>query len=129
MIGTDGRKSLRRQKHHVGDNYFSSNHRRQKKAKSMDDSLRKRSSSSHEQKPKGQSVNINVSDGNRNVKRGLIDTGTKLLSGSPFDENAEWAEIANIMASFGTGIGTGITGRESSTGEMEASFTSMSKGN
>lgn len=95
----------------------------------MDDSLRKRSSSSHEQKPKGQSVNINVSDGNRNVKRGSIDNGTKLLSGSPFDENAEWAEIANIMASFGTGIGTGITGRESSTGEMEASFTSMSKGN
>jgi hypothetical protein len=47
------------------------------------------------------------------------------LSGSPFDENAEWAEIANIMASFGSGIG-----RESLFNcELENSFTSyLSKG-
>jgi len=47
------------------------------------------------------------------------------LSGSTFDENAEWAEIANIMASFGSGIG-----RESLlNSEMDNSFTSyLSKG-
>jgi len=48
------------------------------------------------------------------------------LSGSPFDETAEWAEIANILGSFGSGIG-----RDSSliNSELENSFTSyQSKG-
>ena len=54
------------------------------------------------------------------------DSRISHLSGSPFDETAEWAEIANIMASFGSGIG-----RDSSllNSELDNSYTSyVSKG-
>uniref|UniRef100_A0A2R5L4L3 Putative cask-interacting adaptor protein caskin n=1 Tax=Ornithodoros turicata TaxID=34597 RepID=A0A2R5L4L3_9ACAR len=45
--------------------------------------------------------------------------GAPTSTGSPFDENAEWAEIADIMASFGSGIA-----RESVFArDMEEQFT------
>lgn len=54
------------------------------------------------------------------------DSRVSAISGSPFDETAEWAEIANIMASFGSGIG-----RDSTllTSEPDNSYNSyLSKG-
>ncbi|XP_076311891.1 ankyrin repeat and sterile alpha motif domain-containing protein 1B-like isoform X2 [Tachypleus tridentatus] len=52
---------------------------------------------------------------------GKIDNQNSLSVMSPFDENAEWAEIANIMASFGSGIA-----QESVfTSEMEEHFTNV----
>ncbi|XP_076334831.1 uncharacterized protein LOC143238461 isoform X4 [Tachypleus tridentatus] len=51
---------------------------------------------------------------------GKGDSRNSLSVMSPFDENAEWAEIADIMASFGSGIA-----RESLfSSEMEEHFTS-----
>ncbi|XP_013772275.1 ankyrin repeat and SAM domain-containing protein 1A-like isoform X2 [Limulus polyphemus] len=52
---------------------------------------------------------------------GKFDNQNSLSVMSPFDENAEWAEIANIMASFGSGIA-----QESVfTSEMEEHFTNV----
>ncbi|XP_022254555.1 uncharacterized protein LOC106470250 isoform X2 [Limulus polyphemus] len=52
---------------------------------------------------------------------GRDDNRNSLSVMSPFDENAEWAEIADIMASFGSGIA-----RESVfSNEMEEHFTNV----
>ncbi|CAG2111709.1 unnamed protein product, partial [Medioppia subpectinata] len=140
----EGRKSLRRQRN-IDTNIYSTLKRvkKQTKSKSMDTSggtgrsgalkmAAKTNSSSFDEclntMPNGSTPTPIPTSSFTPIPAPIATVGGSRLSGSPFDETAEWAEIANIMASFGTGIG-----RDSSLGnhlntngseDMDNSFTS-----
>jgi len=137
---TDGKKSLRRQKSsqryqdllNREDTYSAI--RRQKKSleksKSMDESAKSKKSILKSHNSEGNSSS-KPSDIQSQVNKVISESDERRLLSASFDENAEWAEIANIVASFGNGIASEslFAGEKDADLMMDTSMTSKGKDN
>lgn len=95
----NGKKSLKKQKQSINES-GNTIERRKRRIKTLS-----KDNKSSNSKPSSMSTEQEIRVQEVEPETEVKEPEISCLSMSPFDENAEWAEIANIVASFGSNIG------------------------